>query len=281
MTQQLRAREVIMRALWRCLLLSCVFPLTMHTAAAQPAAIPDVDLYKAQTIVTGTGEAERLRGFRVGAAEVLTKLTGNASLAATPKGKAFIETAVGAVSAIEYEDRMKDIPVHDEQGTRDRPHYLRIWFDRSKLDGALRSHGLKKWEGRRPLIAVLLGIGETQRKYVLLRQGPQGYGQREVLKEAAQRSGVPLILPDAGGPTLAYDAVAKGDAGAMEKAARALGADAVLYGTLDFDGDAHWNTRWTLTGGKAEARWSAKGQTFDEALRGAIARAAHAYAEAK
>lgn len=270
-----------MRTSWLSLILVCAFPLAIHAAAAQPAAIPDEDLYKAQTIVTGTGEAERRRGLRVGAAEILSKLTGDATLDATPKGKAFIETAVNTVAGLEYEDRMKDIPVHDEQGTRDRPHFLRMHFDRTRIDAALREHGLKKWEGRRPLVAVWLGIAEATRKYVLMRHGPEGYGQREVLKEASQRSGVPVILPEAGRTAITYEIVAKGDAATIRKETEALGADGILHGTLDFDGKAHWNTHWTLNGGIVQSQWSATGQTFDEALRGAVARTAAAYAKAK
>ncbi len=268
-----------MRMLWLSLLLAFTLPSTGQAGVAQPAAIADEDLYKAQTIVTGTGEAERLRGLHIGAAEVLTKLTGDATLAATPKGKAFIKTAVGAVAGVEYEDRMKDIPVHDEQGTRDRPHYLRMRFDRARIDAALRENGLKKWAGPRPLIAVWLGIAEATRRYVLKRRGPEGYGQREVLKEASRRSGLPLILPEADRTELTYETMAKGGTAAMRKEAEALGADGILYGTLDFDGEAHWNTHWTLSGGKVGEQWSASGQTFDEALREAVARTAAAYAK--
>ena len=46
-----------------------------------PAAAVEVrDIYKAETIVTGTGAAERLRGFRETLAEVMVKASGDATL---------------------------------------------------------------------------------------------------------------------------------------------------------------------------------------------------------
>ena len=58
------------------LLLTLRFP-----ASAQAPRLSEDDLYKAETIVTGTGETERLRGFGVGAEEAIIKLTGDGELA--------------------------------------------------------------------------------------------------------------------------------------------------------------------------------------------------------
>ncbi len=56
------------------------------------------DLYKAETIVTGTGEAERMRGFRIGAEDVLVKLTGDASLRRRQKRQHVAEQAAALVA---------------------------------------------------------------------------------------------------------------------------------------------------------------------------------------
>ena len=50
-------------------------------SAACAQAIEIGDLYEAETIVTGTEEPERSRGFRIGLEEVLIKLSGDARLA--------------------------------------------------------------------------------------------------------------------------------------------------------------------------------------------------------
>src|SRR5262245_20655805 len=120
-------------------------------AFAQAPGITDDDLYKAETIVTGTGEPERLRGFKVGIEEAVIKLTGKASLAGSPRLEKIREQAAALVADYSYEDRMKGIPIHDEQGTRDRPHFLRIRFEKARMDAAIEAARLKKWAGERPL----------------------------------------------------------------------------------------------------------------------------------
>jgi hypothetical protein len=253
--------------------------LLMGAARAQTTTLTEDDLYKAETIVTGTGEAERLRGFRVGAEEAVIKLTGKARLAGGPRIKPILDKAAELVGDFTYEDRMKGIPIHDEQGTRDRPHYLRIRFDKAKFDAALKAARLKKWSGARPLVAVWLAIREPRSKYVLASEGPDGYGQREVLKDASIKRGVPIVLPPAGDSPVTYDVIDKSIWHVIQQESNKLNAPAVLYGTLDFDGNVGWNTRWTLAAPRTYAKWSMKGVTFDVALKGAIEHAAAAFAE--
>ncbi len=244
------------------------------SAAAQTGRLTDDDLYRAETIVTGQGEQERLRGFRVGTEEAVVKLTGDAALAGSDKIAAIINRSAELVQDFTYEDRMKGIPVHDEQGTRDRPHFLRIRFAKAKFDAALAEAGLSRWKGERPLLVVWLGIKDARSAYVLGGEGAEGYGQREVLKEASKKRGVPLLLPQPVPASVTYDTIARGDSALLRKEAETLGGDGVLYGTLDFNGDVAWNTRITLSAMGAEATWSMKGMTFDAALKGAIERSA-------
>jgi hypothetical protein len=91
---------------------------------------------------------------------------------------------------------MAGIPTHDEQGTRDRPHFLRMRFDAAKFDAALKKEGLPKWSGKRPLVAVWLAVKEAKRKYVLAREGGDGAGQRGGLRSASARRAIPSVLPE-------------------------------------------------------------------------------------
>jgi hypothetical protein len=224
--------------------------LLMGAARAQTTTLTEDDLYKAETIVTGTGEAERLRGFRVGAEEAVIKLTGKARLATGQRIKPILDKAAELVADFTYEDRMKGIPIHDEQGTR-----------------------------ARPLVAVWLAIREPRSKYVLASEGPEGYGQREVLKDVSVKRGVPIVLPPPGDSPVTYDVIDKSIWNVIQQESNKLNAPAVLYGTLDFDGNVGWNTRWTLAAPRTYAKWSMKGVTFDAALKGAIEHAAAAFAE--
>jgi hypothetical protein len=265
----------MMRAAWIVILAF----FSASPAVAQELKHGGDDLYRAETIVTGTGEAERLRGFRVGAEEAVIKLTGNARLAGRPSIRPILDQAAGMVAEHSYEDRMKGIPIHDEQGTRDRPHYLRIRFDKAKFDAALRKAGLKLWQGERPLLAIWLGVRDARGRYVLASDGPEGYGQREVLKDIAEKRGVPIILPSKGQIAVTYDSVQNRRWHLLEQETKKLGAEGVLAGVLEFDGNVGWNTRWALVGPRTKARWSMKGVTFDVALKRAIERTAAAFAK--
>jgi hypothetical protein len=244
--------------------------LAVWPAYANPS--PEDALYEAETIVTGTGETERLRGFRIGARDVFIKLTGRPKLAETPQAEAIFARGPELIAGHSYEDRMKDIPIHDEQGTRDRPHFLRMRFDRRKFDQVLKDAGINKWNGTRPTVAVWLGIRDARGRYILTRDGEQGYGQREVLKEASKRRTIPIVLPQDDQEAITYTDLVKNNWSALQSASKALGADAVLYGTLEFDGNAHWDCQWVTAGDSAYAKWKLKGVTFDKALKDAIDR---------
>ncbi len=263
--------------LWRALIFLAA-ALLPRLAAAQSSPVGTEALYKAETIVTGTGPSERMRGFRIGVEDVLIKLTGDVSLAGSKAAESVSEHAADLVADYTYEDRMKDLPIHDEQGTRDRPHFLRMRFDAEKFDAALRDAGLKKWTGERPTLAVWIGISEPRGNYVLASQG-DGYGQREVLKDASKKRAIPVLLPGTDQTAVTYDTITKGDIAALRAASKNLGGDAILYGVLDFDGESHWNTHWTVTGEHADAAWTMNGVTFDAALKGAIDEVATAYAK--
>src|SRR5947209_14947902 len=87
------------------------------------------DLYRAQTIVTGTGEANRVEALGPLLEEVLVKVSGAQKLAGDPRLAPLKATAKELVSEYSYHDQMSGIPIHDEQGTRDRPYDLTVDFD--------------------------------------------------------------------------------------------------------------------------------------------------------
>ncbi|HEX7007935.1 MAG TPA: DUF2066 domain-containing protein, partial [Alphaproteobacteria bacterium] len=239
--------------------------------AAVPAAAVEVpDLYKAETIVTGTGAAERQRGFRETLAEVMVKASGDASLLGSARLESVLDHASDFVASWEQEDRMKGIPIHDEQGTRDRPFYLRVVFDKAKVDGALQALGLQPWSADRPAVAVWLGVKDAVTSYVLTETSERGYGQREALRLASRRRGVPIVLPRDGAGLPSYEVVASGDLSRLRAASAVMEADPILSGTLVYDGEGHWVMDWSFARGGAVRRWRYEHVTFDVALRGGI-----------
>jgi hypothetical protein len=232
-----------------------------------PAA-PGPDLYGAKILVTGTGEPERTRGLRDGLAQVVVKLTGDAGLAGDPRLEGILRDPHRWVERFDYEDRLKDIPIHDEQGSRDRPYFLHMRFDPARLDPEMRRLGLPKWENR-PAITVLLGVRTKVGAYVLAPSGPQGYGERAALLGAADRRGLVVTLPDTS--DLSFEEIAAGDLLAFERTTDA--ESAALSGTLTIAESGYWDIAWRLAyRGRAQS-WSETGVTFDVAFLNGLDRA--------
>lgn len=246
----------------------CRLPLAVLFLAASVSASCAVEvktLYRAETIVTGVKEPERTRGFRAGLTDVIVKLTGDVRLAGSVALKPLLEKPNPLVEAFEYEDRMKDIPVHDEQGTRDRPHFLRIKFKPEAVDGALKSLDLSRWSADRPMLGVWLGIRTAVGAYVLMSEGGDGYGQRAVLTETAQRRGVPILLPEAGANAISFGDIANEKLHKLRGAS--LMADAVLSGVLSITETGYWNMVWRLNWKGRTRSWRMEEVSFDTALK--------------
>lgn len=247
-------------------------------AAGAPAAqaVEVEDLYVGRTIVTGQDNlAERARGLRLALSEVLVKVSGDATLADDPGLAAVLDDAESYLAGLEYEDRKKGIQISDEQGTRDRSFVFRATFDAAKIDAVLADLGRRKWAADRPRLAVWLGVRNPARAFVVCRDGEFGYGQREALRSAARRLGVPIALPavaDVEAVAIDPALIAAGAADALRAASP--DADGLLYGILVLDRTAYWTAEWTLDAAGVVERWRLDGVTFDVALRDAIARAA-------
>lgn len=222
-------------------------------------------LHYAETIVTGTEEPERTRGFHDALAIVIHKLTGNPKLLTDPRIVELLIRPHQFVQAFEYEDRMKDIPVHDEQGTRERPHFLRVTFSKSKLDATLDGLGIRQWQADRPVVGVWLGVDIPAGRFTLTDAGPDGYGQRAVITETAERIGLPILLPSPGLATPGYDDIANGKTAELQQAMPK--AEALLYGLLSIRPDGYWGIAWTLQSGNTAHRWSQSRVTFDTGLK--------------
>lgn len=241
---------------------------SLHSATARVVG----DLYDAETIVTGTEEPERTRGFRAALETVIVKLTGATMLPADPRVAALAARPHGLVQTFEYEDRMKGIPVHDEQGTRERPHFLRVTFSKPAIDAALHRLGVRQWPADRPVVAIWLGVDTPASRFVLSDAGPEGYGQRAVITETARRLGLPVELPRAQQDAVGFDDVASDRVATLSAASPK--ADTHLVGKLSARGDGYWDVVWNFHAPQTVRRWHLDGVTFDRALKHALARVA-------
>lgn len=237
----------------RKLMSIAVVTVALLTASAR--AIEIENLYGGQAIVTGIFEPERTRGLRQVLLDVLVKVSAEPRLIDDPRVQKLLDRAKDFMTSYEYEDRMKGTPVRDEQGTRDRPHDLRIKFDPAKIDAALAELGLKPWGSDRPPLLALVTVEYPSSKYGLTSDGDQGLGQRQALAAAAVRRGMAVSLPKTASPATA--------------------SQTVLQGRLLWQPDgAFWRTEWKLIGATKERSWSVDSPSFDEAFRNGVGEAA-------
>ncbi len=244
-------------------------PLTMAAAA---------DLYRAQTVVTGQGEANRGIGFASCLEDVLIKVSGALKLAGDARLAAYQSRAGDFVKSYSYHDQMSGTPTRDEQGTRDRPYDLIVDFDERKIDDVLDALGLKPWLSHRPVLAVLVEMEQGARRYVVTSDARQSDLQRNSLLAAAAKRGMAVVLPDAAALAKANIDGAKLMAmppATLSAYATQFGADVTLAGRLVWsDTELGWATEWQIDWRSRPHRWRLRGITFDEAFRRGIGGAA-------
>src|SRR6266403_2688473 len=124
--------------------------LACCTATPAPAAEA---LYRAQTVVTGQGEANRMIGFASCMEDVLIKVSGAERLAGDRRLAAYKAKAKDFVTAFDYRDQFSGKPKRDEQGTRDRPFDLTVDFDKEKSSAVHQDS-----------FSALAGIGPSRAK---------------------------------------------------------------------------------------------------------------------
>ncbi|WP_454622251.1 DUF2066 domain-containing protein [Bradyrhizobium cenepequi] len=241
------------------------------TAAAQT-------LYRAQTIVTGQGEANRIIGFATCLEDVLIKVSGALKLESDPRLDAYKSRSADFVSAYSYHDQMSGRPKRDEQGTRDRPYDLIVDFDDKKINDVLDSLDVKPWLSRRPVLGVFVEMEQGSRQYVVTSDARQSDLQRDSLLAAALKRGMTIVLPD-----VAELAKAKSNAAellttpssTLASVAAERGGEVVLVGRLKWDdSELGWATEWRMDWNGRMHRWQLRGVTFDEAFRRGIGGAA-------
>ena len=259
-----------MRAAARDVVLALPLAWLALTGSARGAEIIP-DLYAATVFVTGQGEETRGPGLAKALAAVLVKVSGDPRLAAAAEVAGLTVKVADFVEAFSYRDRMAGIPVHDEQGSRDRPYDLTVTFEPAAIDAALQSLGSAPWTAPRPelLVVVAVLIGDT--RFALAADGAKGRDMREAMVAAAEQYGMPVMLPT---EALLQDAGSL-DSGMLWMLARDSGADVAMSGTLTWsDTDLGWDAEWQVTVDSVPYGWQAHRISFDNAFRSAIGGAA-------
>lgn len=236
------------------------------------------DLYTSDAIVTGTGEKNRQIGFRECLTEVLVKVSGDQSLLTQPNLAPLLDRAGGFVATFSYRDRLEGIPIHDEQGTHDRPHDLTCRFEPATVDRLLQVLGRKPWLSPRPRLAFVLGVRDRTRLFMLTADGTESPYMAQSLQAATIPLALAAKLPQ--GAILAeerldFAAFAAAAPARLQALAGRMGAEVTLAGTLTWSDAARgWIADWRLIAAGSVFRWRISGVSFDDAFRNAIRGAA-------
>ncbi|MGE0499479.1 MAG: DUF2066 domain-containing protein [Rhizobiaceae bacterium] len=250
-----------------------VLVLLLLVAAVQAGTADERidELYRATVVVTGQGEENRIPGFRLCLEDVLVKLSGDPRLIGDAQAAKLGKDAPAMVEAFAYRDLLEGIPIHDEQGTYDRPHYLTTTFRKDAVDTALAKLGRKPWLDPRPTIALVLTVENPTARFVLSSDADRGLDMRASLDAASKRVALPVVLP----AQAAIEAV--GVPRDLDAAATVAGAAGgiLLAGSLTWSDEAlGWIAEWRLVQGGRDSVWQASGISFDDAFRHALRGAA-------
>jgi uncharacterized protein len=259
--------------------IATVLLFALPTVAAESTA----ELYRAQTIVTGTGETNRLIGFATCLEDALIKVSGQLRLSGDPRLAPYKADAAKLVRDFSYRDEKGGKPKNDEQGTRDRSFILTVEFDQAAINGLLAKLGLTPWLSRRPVLGVFAELQPGARRFVVAADSGETDLQRTALLAAATKRGMQVALPDTAALTtvgandqpLAAIAPAK-----LAEAAHQRGGEVLLIARLVWDDQSlKWNSDWQLdwqdSANQARSQqWRVAVDTFDETFRQGIGTAA-------
>jgi uncharacterized protein len=238
---------------------ACVLAALLVAAIlfCRPAAADDADaLYRTTVVVSGQSEERRELGFALCLKDVLVRVSGDQRLADGDRVRT--GQAGDYITGFGYRDRLAGKPLHDEQGSYDRPHDLTCNFDRQKIDALLGSLGSKPWPGPRRRVVLLVRVSDMKGRVFTLASdstGPQDQDMRASLGATSERLALPFLLP--------------------EQAALSAGGDTMVAGKLSWSDKAlGWVADWRLAVGGKTYEWHARGVGYDEAFRNAVGGAA-------
>jgi hypothetical protein len=245
--------------------------LLIAISCSGPSTASANELYGARAFVTGQVEPGRSQAFARCLGDVLVKVSGDPRLLRDPRLPQAVKNAGALVTDFSYRDLMAGIPVHDEQGTRDRPYELTVRFDPAKVDAVLRTLGREPWLAARPRVVVFLAVHHVATAFLLAGDEARGPGMREALADAAARVGVPIVIPSRAvldQAALTLQKLQGADPKAVAAAAKTAGGDAALVGRLAWSDKAlGWVADWRMAAKTQTERWQVRGVNFDDAFR--------------
>ncbi len=212
-------------------------------------------LYTGKAIVTGTGDKNRQPGFRDCLANVILRVSGDQRLLRRREMQTILARAGSFVRSFSYKDRLAGKPIHDEQGTYDRPHDLTCNYDAEIVDRLLDDLGSEPWLTPRPRLYVLLDVERDGQSYRLRGDLLRDQDMRSSFANAAGSLAMQVAFPRA---------LDSASPGALTLQGKLVWSDAELG----------WVAVWQLQFKSKLHQWEVRGVNYDEAFRVAVRGAA-------
>ena len=250
------------------LVIACISLATAFSGDVRAADL--AELYASKAITTGTGERNRKLGFRDCLDRILVRVSGDPRLPALPEVEALRARAGDFVASFSYRDRLAGRPIHDEQGTYDRPHDLTCHYAPDVLDPLLARLGSRPWLGKRPTLVVFLDVERNGKRLRVVADDMRDLAMRDSFALGSEQLAMRVAFPTraAASKLPAEDLDAPG---LLIDAARASGGDKALSGRIKWsDADLGWVATWHLAHEGQTFDWTVRGVNFDEAFRVAL-----------
>lgn len=248
--------------------------IVLPVFGSAPTAAAENELYQATVVISGTSEARRVLGFALCLKDVLVKVSGDPRLLDDARVEGLAGHAAELMAGLSYRDRLSGKPIHDEQGTYDRPHDLTCDFDPAKINATLKTLGAKPWLAARPRIVVLLGIRDRKATAETLAEDSTGTSDADMrvsLAAAAEQFGLPVQLPKQAalaGAALTAATLPGIEAAKLDAMAKHSGGDLALSASMVWSDKAlGWVTDWRIDVDGKGHRWRISGVGFDDAFR--------------
>jgi hypothetical protein len=218
-------------------------------------------LYDVQVAVASQASDARADAIRDGLQQVLTRLTGDQSIATNKQIKASLDRADYFV--LEYSYSSPDVS--------SATYTLNIKYNQQDVQRLLHKMGMKQWGSTRPLVLVWLATINTQHEVDILGVETAN-AMLEKFKNQGQRYGLPLIFPVMDVTDMdkvSSDNITSVSLPELKEASKRYQPDALLIGTIERNNDGY-QARWNLVMKDKSWDWTTSGSSQDQVIAEAL-----------
>lgn len=251
---------------------------------ATALAVRVEDLYRAAVEVVDKGGEARTDGFRRALERVLVKATGSTDVLADERIEPILEQPARYVQQFRYE------PLDTDPGDDDRaaaangqsadgdpgdaepaPQYrLQVVFAQRPIERLLKEREIPVWDVYRPQVLVWLAFDDGQRRTLVAADDDSGID--DVLREVAERRGLPLLLPlldTEDQRRVEYFDIQGGFLDRVREASSRYNAPLVLIGHV-YRGNGDWRGEWTLLEPDDRSGWLTRSEKPGQAVHAGV-----------